>query len=105
MAYEKCPIANVGCKYWNYEPVVEGADNGCRADEHHIYTNEQVNRLEGAERRIAKQYRKLGQNVIQVCRINHEKIHNQGVEIPLPPVDEMLEAVLLWREERYNGKL
>lgn len=98
MSYRECPNPNPECKYYSREPVIEGSDSGCYSDSHHIYPRGEF------KFGMARDFARLGENVIQLCREAHDNIHIEGEVPPLPPREVMAERLVangIKKYERY----
>lgn len=79
----ECPDPDPDCKYYP----------DCFSDSHHIYPKEAFSVG------IAKRFSRLGENIIQICRMQHEEIHATGSVPPPPSIEYMKERLAA------NGKL
>lgn len=84
---------NPDCKYFN-------SPTGCFTDTHEIYYPRRDYKTA-----IEKQFRKLGCNVVKICRRVHDEIHAQNPNgVPKPSREEMLQTIQLDRSRRDVGK-
>ena len=84
--YTECPRAHEGCRWFDKEPRVPGAENGCFADTDHIVPQ----RL--AAKGLARAFIQSRENKQQLCREEHEAKTADGDE-PLPPRELMVESL------------
>ncbi len=88
MAYGECPEANTDCKYFVAMPKPNGnIENGCFSDAHHIYQKELY------KAGTAKRFSRLAENVIQLCRSEHDEIHATGDIPDMPSIEHMKERL------------
>ena len=81
MSREDCPVESPDCKYYP----------DCFSDAHHLYGRPKT--------QIAKRFARLPDNVVQLCRIEHEETHATEGVLELPDVEVMKQAIA---EERKN---
>ena len=83
MAIGECPNPQPDCKY----------APSCYGDSHH-----EVWPRRDYKTGVEKRYRRLGVNIVQLCRSEHEEIH-AGPPPEKPSRDEMLQAINEARDE------
>lgn len=86
MSYGVCPHATESCKYFKAEPVIDGEENGCHTNEHHIYRQADAKQLGQTAVRFAN----LARNRIQLCARLHQDLEARfgWPELPARPVME-----------------
>lgn len=93
---EGCPHANQACPYWDRptpEQLEPAQEHGCFSDTHHNYfpENRYVSKLD-------KQFRDLQDNTEQLCRDDHEYLHETTLPPKKPTPLEMVAAIALARK-------
>ncbi len=96
MSYGVCPRAHEGCPFWDMPPVLKGADNGCRSNEHHIYKRDTAKKLGTT----AVEFAALPRNRIQICQADHEEIEAEWGWPEFPPREVMKRIIIADSYER-----
>lgn len=84
MARGRCDNPDPNCKY-----AAANRGGGCFSDEHHLF----YPRNEYSDP-IAKRWRDLGKNTVQLCRRLHDDIHAQDSPPPRPTRETMAYELL-----------
>lgn len=91
MGYKTCSNCQEGCKYFERAPKPElrkTQDNGGYMDRHHIYFPK------GFYKTVIEQaFRNLPENILTMCRADHDELHATTPPPEKPPRSAMIEAI------------